>query len=387
MLPGPRQNASRAALLVDADAKCVSFYGSDSLGVSRRPAGAHAPGRAQYCGMRELKIIQPGELPTEYEALRRQREDIQPLLQERMPVNAGPEGRKPRWLKARAPGMGEYVNLKRLMRAKTLHTVCEEAHCPNMGECWGHGTATFMILGDTCTRSCSYCAVTTGMPEGLDELEPMRVAEAVHAMELKHAVITSVNRDDLPDGGAGVFADTIKAIRGLVPDCSVEVLTPDFKGDPNAVATVVDARPEIFSHNLETVERLYRFIRPGGRYDRALEVLAHSRVVDNEVMTKSGIICGMGETRDELIEAMADLRDVGIQILTLGQYLRPSPRHLPIDRYYTPDEFAELKRIGEDELGLDHVEAGPLVRSSYHAREQVESIGGGSFSERSATTR
>jgi lipoic acid synthetase len=191
----------------------------------------------------------------------------------------------------------------------------------------------------------------------------------------------------LPDGGAGVFADTIKAIRGLVPDCSVEVLTPDFKGDPNAVATVVDARPEIFSHNLETVERLYRFIRPGGRYDRALEVLAHSRVVDNEVMTKSGIICGMGETRDELIEAMADLRDVGIQILTLGQYLRPSPRHLPIDRYYTPDEFAELKRIGEDELGLDHVEAGPLVRSSYHAREQVESIGGGSFSERSATTR
>jgi lipoic acid synthetase len=225
------------------------------------------------------------------------------------------------------------------------------------------------------------------MPEGLDELEPMRVAEAVHAMELKHAVITSVNRDDLPDGGAGVFADTIKAIRGLVPDCSVEVLTPDFKGDPNAVATVVDARPEIFSHNLETVERLYRFIRPGGRYDRALEVLAHSRVVDNEVMTKSGIICGMGETRDELIEAMADLRDVGIQILTLGQYLRPSPRHLPIDRYYTPDEFAELKRIGEDELGLDHVEAGPLVRSSYHAREQVESIGGGSFSERSATTR
>ncbi|UCC75278.1 MAG: lipoyl synthase [Gemmatimonadota bacterium] len=307
---------------------------------------------------------------------------MQPLLRERMPANAGPDGRKPSWLKARAPGTGEYTNLKRLMRAKTLHTVCEEAHCPNMGECWGQGTATFMILGDICTRSCSYCAVTTGMPERLDEQEPIRVAEAVGSMRLKHAVITSVNRDDLADGGAGVFAATIRAIRQRVADCSVEVLTPDFKGDMDAVAMVVEARPEIFSHNLETVRRLYRFIRPGGRYERALKVLRHSQTVDPTVLTKSGVICGMGERRDELIEAMTDLAETGIEILTLGQYLRPSPRHLPIDRYYTPEQFAELKQIGEKEIGFKHVEAGPLVRSSYHAREQVESIGGGSYSQR-----
>ncbi len=333
--------------------------------------------------MRELNVLQPGELPAEYEAVRRQREEMQPLLQDRTPGNAGPEGRKPRWLKARAPGRGEYQNLKRLMRAKTLHTVCEEAHCPNIGECWGQGTATFMILGDICTRSCAYCAVTTGMPEGLDETEPRRVAEAVAAMGLKHAVITSVDRDDLEDGGASIFAETIEAIRDQVPDCSVEVLTPDFKGELSSVAVVVEARPEIFSHNLETVRRLYRFLRPGGRYDRALEVLAHSKLVDPEVLTKSGIICGMGEEREELIEAMSDLRDAGIEILTLGQYLRPSPRHLPIDRYYTPEEFAELRDIGM-EMDFKHVEAGPLVRSSYHAREQVESIAGGSYSERLA---
>lgn len=332
--------------------------------------------------MRELNVLQPGELPLEYEALREQREAIQPLLEERTPANAGPGGRKPSWLKARAPGTGEYTNLKRLMRTKTLHTVCEEAHCPNMGECWGKGTATFIILGYICTRSCSYCAVITGMPQGLDEEEPRRVAEAVGAMGLKHAVITSVNRDDLPDGGAGIFAATIRSIREVTPECSVEVLTPDFKGDLNAVTTVVRARPEVFSHNLETVRRLYRFIRPGGRYERALDVLRHSKELDPTVLTKSGVICGMGETRDELEQAMADLAGVGIEILTLGQYLRPSPKHLPIDRYYTPDEFAELKRIGEHELGFKHVEAGPLVRSSYHAREQVESIGGGSFSER-----
>lgn len=324
--------------------------------------------------MRELRVIQSQGLPSEYAALRRQREAMQPLLQDRTPENAGPDGRKPVWLKARAPGTGEYVNLKRLMRVKTLHTVCEEAHCPNMGECWGQGTATFMILGDICTRSCSYCAVATGMPEGLDEEEPLRVAEAVKAMSLKHAVITSVNRDDLTDGGAGVFADTIRQIRALAPGCSVEVLTPDFKGHLGAVETVVEARPEIFSHNLETVERLYRFIRPGGRYERALKVLAHAKDLEPTGLTKSGVICGMGETRDELHQAMRDLAGVGIEILTLGQYLRPSPRHLPIDRYYTPDEFAELKRIGEDEIGFRHVEAGPLVRSSYHAREQVDAI-------------
>jgi lipoic acid synthetase len=327
--------------------------------------------------MRELKVLQPGpELPAEYAALRRQREEMRPLFQERTPGNAGPDGRKPAWLKARAPGAGEYTNLKRLMRAKTLHTVCEEAHCPNMGECWGHGTATFMILGDICTRSCAYCAVTTGLPQGLDEDEPQRVAEAVLAMGLRHAVITSVNRDDLPDGGAGVFAATIGAIRELAPSCSVEVLTPDFKGDPEAVAAVMRARPEIFSHNLETVSRLYRFIRPGGRYARALAVLRHSRAVDPSVITKSGIICGMGETRDELLQAMGDLLETGVEILTLGQYLRPSPQHLPIDRYYTPDEFAGLKRLGEA-MGFAHVEAGPLVRSSYHAQQQVEALGGG----------
>ena len=333
--------------------------------------------------MRELKVLQPHELPLEYAALRQQRQAIQPLLQERTPANAGPGGRKPPWLKARAPGTGEYTNLKRLMRAKKLHTVCEEAHCPNIGECWSQGTATFMILGDICTRSCSYCAVTTGMPMDLDEDEPSRVALAVRAMGLKHTVITSVNRDDLRDGGAKIFAETILRIRELVPDCSVEVLTPDFKGDRHAVTIVVEARPEIFSHNLETVERLYRFIRPGGRYRRALDVLEYGKSLDPEVLTKSGIICGMGETRDELIGAMHDLADVGVEILTLGQYLRPSARHLPIDRYYTPAEFAELRATGE-EIGFKHVEAGPLVRSSYHAREQVESIGGGSFSQRAA---
>jgi lipoic acid synthetase len=260
------------------------------------------------------------------------------------------------------------------MRVKSLHTVCEEAHCPNIGECWGQGTATFMILGEICTRTCSYCAVTTGMPEAVDEAEPQRVAEAVRAMDLSHVVITSVNRDDLADGGAGIFAETIRAVRQLVPGCSVEVLTPDFKGDRDAVATVVAAQPEIFSHNLETVRRLYRFVRPGGRYDRALGVLDDAKSLDPTGLTKSGVICGMGETRDELLEAMEDLVGVGIEILTLGQYLRPSQHHLPIDRYYTPAEFAELKRIGEGELGFKHVEAGPLVRSSYHAREQVESL-------------
>lgn len=332
--------------------------------------------------MRELRVLQPKDLPPEYSALRRQREDIQPLLQDRQPINAGPGGRKPSWLKARAPGTGEYTNLKRLMRAKTLHTVCEEAHCPNMGECWGQGTATFIILGDICTRSCSYCAVTTGMPEDVDEAEPKRVAEAVKAMGLRHAVITSVDRDDLSDGGAQVFAETIRQIRQAAPGCSVEVLTPDFKGDLDAVATVVAARPEIFSHNLETVYRLYRFIRPGGRYNRALTILEHGKSLDQTVITKSGIICGMGESWNELVEAMRDLAAVGVEILTLGQYLRPSPSHLPIDRYYTPDEFGELKRLGEAEIGFKHVEAGPLVRSSYHAREQVEAIGGGSYSER-----
>ena len=335
--------------------------------------------------MRELKVLQDkSSLPAEYAALRKQREEFMPLLEERTPENAGPEGRKPRWLKVKAPGTGDYVDVQRLMRAKSLHTVCEEAHCPNIGECWGAGTATFMILGDICTRACRYCAVTTGAPEGLDEAEPERVAAAIESMKLKHAVITSVNRDDLVDGGAGIFADTIRLARERSPDCSIEVLTPDFRGDLDAVATVMDARPEIFNHNLETVRRLYRFVRPGGSYDRALDVLEYAKTLDSQALTKSGIIVGMGETRGELLLAMEDLLEVGVSILTLGQYLRPSAQHLPIDRYYTPEEFAELKAAGE-ELGFAHVEAGALVRSSYHAREQLEAIAGGSFSEREPT--
>ncbi len=327
------------------------------------------------------KITKPAALPGQYAALREQRKEFEALQTERTPQNAGPEGRKPSWLKVRAPGMGDYTQVKRLMRAKSLHTVCEEAGCPNIGECWEAGTATFMILGDICTRACKYCAVTTGLPTGLDEDEPDRVAAAVESMDLKHAVVTSVNRDDLEDGGAGIFAETIRAIRDRAPGCSVEVLTPDFQGDLEAVEVVMAARPEIFNHNLETVRRLYRFVRPGGRYERALDVLSHARSLDPDVLTKSGIIVGMGETRDELVGAMDDLVSVGVDILTLGQYLRPSSQHLPIDRYYTPDEFAELTEIGED-LGFEHVEAGALVRSSYHAREQLDAIAGGTFRER-----
>ena len=318
----------------------------------------------------------PGDLPAEYQMLRAQREEMAPLLAERMPKNAGPDGRKPAWLKVRAPGGQRYLHLKNLMRGLALHTVCEEAHCPNIGECWESGTATFMILGDVCTRSCRYCAVTTGMPETLDEDEPRRLAEAVAELGLRHAVITSVNRDDLPDGGAHIFAAVIREIRTRVPDCSIEVLVPDFKGDLDAVATVVAARPDIFNHNLETVEPLYRFIRPGGRYRRALDVLAHAKRLEPTMLTKSGIILGMGETRPDLERALRDLRAAGVDIVTLGQYLRPSAKHLPIDRYVTPEEFAGWKRWGES-IGFPHVEAGPLVRSSYHAREQVEEIAGG----------
>jgi lipoic acid synthetase len=318
----------------------------------------------------------PGDLPVEYAMLRAQREEMAPLLAERAPANAGPDGRKPAWLKVRAPGGPNYLHLQKLVRGLALHTVCEEAHCPNIGECWQSGTATFMILGDVCTRSCRYCAVATGMPETLDEDEPRRLAEAIAELGLKHVVITSVNRDDLPDGGAHIFAAVIREVRARVPDCSIEVLVPDFKGDPDAVATVVGARPDIFNHNLETVEPLYRFIRPGGRYRRALDVLAGAKRLEPEMLTKSGIILGMGEKQDDLLRAMRDLRAAGVDILTLGQYLRPSPKHLPIDRYVTPAEFAQLKQIGES-IGFKHVEAGPLVRSSYHAREQVEGIAGG----------
>ena len=278
--------------------------------------------------------------------------------------------RKPAWLKVPAPGGPNYLRLKHLMRDFRLHTVCEEAHCPNIGECWEHEAATFMILGDVCTRNCSYCAVAHGTPAPLDRGEPARLAAAVEEMGLQHVVITSVDRDDLPDGGAEIFAECIAELRRRVPGTSVEVLIPDFKGSERAIAIVVDAKPDIVNHNLETIERLYRLARPGGRYSRALELLRRAKQMDPALLTKSGIICGLGEEWDELLVAMRDLRAQGVDLLTLGQYLRPSDRHLPIARYYTPDEFAELKRLGL-EMGYRHVESGPLVRSSYHAWEQV----------------
>jgi len=279
--------------------------------------------------------------------------------------------RKPSWLKVLAPGGPNYVAVKHLMRELALHTVCEEAHCPNVGECWEHRAATFMILGDVCTRNCSYCAVAHGTPRPLDPLEPTRLAVAVERLGLQHVVITSVDRDDLPNGGAESFAASIREIRRRLPATSVEVLIPDFKGNETALAIVVAARPDILNHNLETVERLYRLARPGGRYQRALALLERAKQIDAGLLTKSGIICGLGEEWDELIGAMRDLRASGVDILTLGQYLRPSSGHLPIARYYTPDEFAQLAALGRA-MGYRHVEAGPLVRSSYHAWEQVE---------------
>jgi lipoyl synthase len=281
--------------------------------------------------------------------------------------------RKPPWLKVRFPGGENYMRLKAIMREGGLHTVCEEAHCPNMGECWEAGTATFMILGDTCTRACGFCAVKTGRPGPLDRLEPMRVANAVREMGLTHAVVTSVNRDDEPDGGASIFAATIRWIRRLSPGTSVEVLIPDFMGNWDALATVMDARPEILNHNTETVPRLYRRVRQRGQYERTLELLRRAKELDPEAITKSGVMVGLGETKHELLMVFADLVDRGIDVLTLGQYLRPSAKHLPLVRYYHPDEFADLR---EDALalGFRHVEAGPLVRSSYHAERQVEGL-------------
>ncbi|HEV2749418.1 MAG TPA: lipoyl synthase [Gemmatimonadales bacterium] len=279
--------------------------------------------------------------------------------------------RKPAWLKVPAPGGPNYSELKHLMRDLALHTVCEEAHCPNIGECWEHRAATFMILGDVCTRNCAYCAVAHGTPAALDRDEPARLATAVERMGLRHVVITSVDRDDLPNGGAEIFAAAIAEIRARTPGTSVEVLIPDFKGSERALGIVVDAKPDILNHNLETVERLYRLARPGGRYPRALELLRRAKALDPSLLTKSGLICGLGEEWDELLVAMRDLRTQGVDILTIGQYLRPSSQHLPIARYYRPDEFAELRRLGTA-MGYRHVEAGPLVRSSYHAWEQVE---------------
>ena len=283
------------------------------------------------------------------------------------------EGRKPEWLKVRAPGGPNYIRLKSLMRGLNLHTVCEEARCPNIGECWEDRTATFMILGDICTRRCGYCAVTQGRPAWEDWGEPMRVADAVRQMGLDHVVATSVNRDDLADGGAQVFAATIRAIRQTSPRTTVEVLIPDFQGSAEALETVLRARPDILNHNIETVSRLFPEVRSGGRYERSLRLLRQARSSVPDLLTKSGIILGMGEEREELIQTMRDLRAVDVNILTVGQYLRPSARHVPIARYYHPDEFRELAEIGRS-MGFRHVEAGPLVRSSYHAKRQVEGI-------------
>jgi lipoic acid synthetase len=283
-----------------------------------------------------------------------------------------PRAPKPEWLKVRAPGSENYHRLKGLMRGLGLHTVCEEANCPNIGECWHHGTATFMILGSTCTRSCGYCNVTHGTPHAPDEQEPIKVASAIHALELSYVVVTSVDRDDLPDFGASHFARTITETRARIPSCRLEVLIPDFQGDEAALRIVLDARPDVLNHNIETVPRLYRTARPGGRYPRALDVLRRSHEIAPAIATKSGLMVGLGEEWDEVVQTLQDLRTAGVNIVTIGQYLRPSLANLPMVRYYTPAEFAELKRIGL-EMGFGHVESGPLVRSSYHAHEQTQS--------------
>jgi lipoic acid synthetase len=289
--------------------------------------------------------------------------------------------RKPQWLKVRSPGGQEYLRLKKLMRGLNLHSVCEEAGCPNIGECWEAGTATFLILGDVCTRACKYCAIAHGMPTELDLDEPRRVGEAIEALRLQHVVITSVNRDELADGGAAVFAETIRECRTRRPTMTIEVLIPDFKGDEDALRVVVEAKPDILNHNLETVERLHPWARPGGRYWRSISFLGAAKAMDPSMLTKSGLILGMGETVEEIRQAMADLRKAGVDIVTLGQYLRPTEHHAPVARWVTPVEFAELKRVGEEELGFAHVEAGPLVRSSYHAETQARTVGAGGVGE------
>ena len=282
--------------------------------------------------------------------------------------------RRPDWLKVRAPNGETYEQLRHLMRAKTLHTVCEEAMCPNMGECWGSGTATFLMMGDICTRPCAFCDIKHGRPQPLDWDEPNRVADAIKAMNLKHAVITSVNRDERADGGAPIFAAVIRRVREIHPGCSIEVLIPDFKGQRAALQIVMEARPEILNHNVETVPRMFKTVQPQDNYEWAKATLSNAKDLDPEVLTKSGIMLGLGETLDEVKETMTDLRSWGVDILTVGQYLQPSKRHLPIDRYYTLDEFAELRRFAQDDLKFPWVECAPLVRSSYHADKQVRAL-------------
>jgi len=290
------------------------------------------------------------------------------VIQEIQPEEA-PRQQRPEWLKVRIPAGENYSRLKSLVAQHGLHTVCEEARCPNMGECWNAGTATFMILGDICTRSCGFCAVRTGRPQGLDLEEPIRVAEAIRRLGVRHAVITSVNRDELPDGGATIFAETIRQARIVSPGIKIEVLIPDFRGVAWALQIVIDARPDILNHNVETVPRLYSIVRPQAKYARSLELLDCAK--RNGMVTKSGLMLGLGETMEEVVRLLADLRRVGCDILTIGQYLQPTKQHLPVDRFVLPDEFKMLKLRGL-EMGFKHVESGPLVRSSYHAEQQIQ---------------
>jgi len=278
--------------------------------------------------------------------------------------------RRPEWLKVRLPAGPNFRELVGVMRTQALHTVCEEARCPNIGDCWERRTATFLILGNVCTRHCAYCAIAHGLPTELDIREPERVADAAAAMGLRHVVVTSVDRDDLADGGAGMFARTIRLLRERLPQSSIEVLIPDFKGDPQALRTVLDAGPDILNHNIETVPRLFRAVRPGGNYRRSLDLLEQAKAWGRDRLTKSGMMVGLGEAWDEVLATMRDLRAVGCDILTVGQYLSPGKDYRPIARYYHPEEFAALKREGQG-LGFRHVESGPLVRSSYHADEQA----------------
>ncbi len=279
--------------------------------------------------------------------------------------------KRPPWLKARAPMGANYQELKELMRGLGLHTVCEEAYCPNIGECWNFRTATFLLLGDICTRGCRYCAISKGKPNALDEDEPERVANAVATLGLRHAVLTSVNRDDLPDGGAHIFAASIRKIREYIPGCNVEVLIPDFMGDEDALRMVLEARPDVLNHNIETVRRIFRRFRPKATYNQSLDLLRRAREYDATLRTKSGLMVGAGETLEEVIAVMDDLRAVDVDVMTIGQYLPPSSDYWPLDRYYTPDEFALLKQEGL-RRGFKHIESGPLVRSSYHAHEHVQ---------------
>ncbi len=296
-----------------------------------------------------------------------------PTKQEDVLIGGPGPQRRPSWIRVRAPAGETYSGLQKMMRAKKLHTVCEEARCPNIGECWRSGTATFLMMGDTCTRSCKFCDIKTGRPAPLDWTEPDRVARAVQSMGLEHAVITSVNRDEREDGGAPIFAMVIRKIREYRPGCSVEVLIPDFKGAIDALRIVLDARPEILNHNVETVPRLFKHVQPQAHYGWSRDTLVNAKKLDPKVLTKSGIMVGLGEQLSEIKDVMRDLRKWDVDILTIGQYLRPSREHLPIQRYYTPEEFEALKTFGK-QIGFRWVESGPLVRSSYHAAEQVRAL-------------